>query len=79
MSPIYNRKWKNWYTAIGMLFIVMAGIVLARQLILWGPEFVFDFIVNAKVTNEKISLGMIGFGLFMIGFGAKKFGKNPIS
>ncbi len=52
----------------------MAAIVIVRQLILWGPEFVLDFIINGEITNEKVSLAMIGFGLFMIGFGAKKFG-----
>ncbi len=44
----------------------MAGIVLVRQLILWGPEFVEDFILNSEFTNEKVSVGMIGFGIFMI-------------
>jgi hypothetical protein len=66
MSHEYYRRGKNWYTAIGLLFIIMAGVVLVRQLILWGPEFVEDFILNSEFTNEKVSVGMIGFGIFMI-------------
>jgi hypothetical protein len=50
----------------------MAGIVLVRQVILWGPEFVEDFIVNSELTNEKISIGMIGFGVFMILLGFRR-------
>ncbi len=72
MSHEYYRRGRNWYTAIGSLFIIMAGIVLVGQIILWGPEFVEDFIVNSEFTSEKISVGMIGFGLFMILLGFKK-------
>lgn len=75
MSSEYPRRGRNWYTAIGLLFIIMAGIVLVRQILLWSPEFVFDFIVSAEITNEKISLGMIGFGLFMIAMGFRKYEK----
>ena len=66
MSHEYFRRGRNWYTAVGLLFIIMAGIVLVRQLILWGPEFVGDFILNSEFTNEKVSVCMIGFGIFMI-------------
>lgn len=69
MSYEYRRRGRNWYTAIGTLFMVMAGIVLARQLILWGPEFVLEFLLNLEFTNEKVSAGMIGFGAFMIMLG----------
>ncbi|MCY4490161.1 MAG: hypothetical protein OXC46_01705 [Thaumarchaeota archaeon] len=72
MSHEYYRRGRNWHTAIGTLFIVMAGIVLARQFALWGPEFVLEFLLNAEFTNEKVSLGMIGFGLFMIAWGFRK-------
>ncbi len=72
MSHEYYRRGRNWYTAIGSLFIIMAGIVLVGQIILWGPEVVEDFIVNSEFTSEKISVGMIGFGLFMILLGFKK-------
>ncbi len=69
MSHEHYRRGKNWYTAIGTLFIIMAGIVLVRQMILWSPEFVIEFLLNSEATNEKISVGMIGFGLFMILWG----------
>ena len=72
MSHEYYRRGRNWYTAIGSLFIIMAGIVLVRQIILWSPEFVEDFIVNSEFTNEKVSIGMIGFGVFMILLGFRK-------
>jgi multisubunit Na+/H+ antiporter MnhB subunit len=72
MSHEYYKRGRNWYTAIGALFIIMAGIVLVRQVILWGPEFMQDFIFNTELTNEKVSVGMIGFGIFMIIMGFKK-------
>ena len=64
MSHEYYRRGRNWYTAIGALFLIMAGIVLVRQIILWGPEFVEDFILNSEFTNEKVSVGMIGLDFY---------------
>ncbi len=72
MSYEYYRRGRNWFTAIGTLFSVMAGIVLIRQLVIWGPEFVQDFLFNAEITNEKVSMAMLAFGIFMIGLGFKK-------
>lgn len=72
MSPVYHRRGKNWFTAMGTLFIIMALIVLVRQLILWSPEFVLDFLLNYEITNEKISVGMIIFGVFFIAIGLRK-------
>lgn len=69
MSSEYRRRGRNWFTAVGVLFIVMAGIVLARQLAIWGPEFVWDFMVNGHVTSEKVSAGMAGFGSAMVARG----------
>lgn len=77
MSPVYRRRGRNWHTAIGALFIIMAVIVLVRQIILWSPGFVLDFIINSELTNEKISMGMIAFGVFMIVWGFRKsYGKE---
>ena len=68
--PEYARR-RNWHTAMGLLFIVSAGIVFARQLALVGPEFFYDYIVNAEVTSEKVSLGMVAFGLCLVAYGLR--------
>ena len=57
---------------MGVLFIIMALIVITRNLLIWGPEFVLDFFVNEDITNEKISLGMLAFGSIMIVLGFRK-------
>jgi multisubunit Na+/H+ antiporter MnhB subunit len=72
MSHEYYRRGRNWFTAIGVLFCVMGGIVLIQQLLIWGIEFVQDFLVNGEFTNEKVSVAMICFGIFMIGLGFRK-------
>jgi hypothetical protein len=73
MSHEFHRRGKNWFTAMGVLFIIMGLIVIARNLIIWGPEFVLDFLLNSEITNEKISFGMFAFGGFMIILGFKKY------
>jgi len=72
MSYEFHRRGRNWFTAMGLLFIIMAGIVLIRNLIIWGPGFVIDFFLSPEITNEKISAGMIAFGIFMIVLGFRK-------
>jgi hypothetical protein len=76
MSREYSRRGRNWFSAMGILFIVMASIVLVRNMILWSPEFALDFLLGPDITNEKISLGMIIFGCIMIGWGYKKSNVN---
>jgi len=73
MSEEYYRRGKNWFTAIGMLFCIMGGIVLIQQLLIWGIDFVEDFLINGEFTNEKVSVAMIGFGIFMIALGFRKY------
>ena len=72
MSHEIRRRGKNWFTAMGVLFIVMALIALTRDLLIWGPEFVLDFFLSADITNEKISAGMLVFGGIMIVLGFRK-------
>jgi len=72
MSDEYYRRGRNWFTAIGVLFCVMGGIVLVQQLLIWGIDFVGDFLFNTEFTNEKVSVAMICFGLFMIALGFRK-------
>jgi len=52
--------------------MVMAGIFLIRDLFIWGPEFVADFFTSSEITSEKISVGMIGIGCFLIFLGTRK-------
>jgi len=35
-------------------------------------EFVQDFLLNGEITNEKVSVAMLGFGIFMIALGFRK-------
>jgi len=77
MSPVYTRRGRNWYTAMGTLFIIMATIVLVRQIILWSPDFVIQFLLNSEITNEKISMGMIAFGVFLIAMGFREGYDQP--
>ena len=72
MSHEYYRRGKNWFTAIGVLFCVMGGIVLIQQLLIWGIDFVEEFLFNAEFTNEKVSVAMLCFGIFMIALGFRK-------
>ena len=72
MSHEYRRRGRNWFTAMGVLFIVTALIVVVRNLIIWGPEFMMDFLLNSDITNEKVSLAMIIFGCIMIIIGFRK-------
>ncbi len=72
MSHEYYRRGRNWFSAIGVLFCVMGGIVLIQQLLIWGIDFVQEFLFNAEFTNEKVSMSMIGFGIFMIALGFRK-------
>jgi len=72
MSEEYYRRGRNWFSAIGVLFCVMGGIVLVQQILVWGIEFVEDFLVNGEFTNEKVSVAMLCFGIFMIALGFRK-------
>jgi len=76
MSHEYYRRGRNWFTAIGVLFCVMGGIVLIQQILIWGTEFVEDFLINTEFTNEKVSVAMIIFGIFMIAVGFRKHGQK---
>ena len=66
------RRAKNWMTAMAVLFVVMAVIVVLRDIALFGPEFVADFFVNDKITNEKIVLVMFGIAAVLFAFGIRK-------
>jgi hypothetical protein len=72
MDQFYPRRGRNWYSAMGVLFIVIGAIVMVRNILIWSPEFVLDFLLNSEITNEKISVGMFAFGGFLLFIGFRK-------
>jgi len=77
MCPEFYRRGRNWFTAMGVLFIISAAIVMVRQIILWTPDFVVDFLFNGEITNEKVSIVMIVFGCILVGLGFRKKHDRP--
>ena len=75
MSEEHHRRGRNWLTAMGVLFLVVAAVTLVRDIIIWSPDFVVEFFFNSEINAQKVSLGAIMFGAFMITLG---FGKKNI-
>jgi len=72
MSEEYPRRGRNWSTAMGILFLVVATVTLVRDIIIWSPDFVVEFFFNSEINAQKVSLGAIAFGAFMIVLGFTK-------
>ncbi|HJT09429.1 MAG TPA: hypothetical protein VJ771_01455 [Candidatus Nitrosotalea sp.] len=66
-----NSPKKNWFTAMGILFIVVATIPIIRDLLIFGPDFVSDFFTSPDITSEKVSTAMFGIGGFLIILGLR--------
>ncbi len=66
-----NSPKKNWFTAMGILFIVVAAIPIIRDLLIFGPDFVSDFFTSQELTSEKVSTAMFGIGGFLIILGLR--------
>jgi hypothetical protein len=66
-------KGKNWMTAMGVLFIVMAVIIALRNLYFITTELSLDFYLdnytNGQITNEKFVIAMIVGGGVLIFWG----------
>jgi hypothetical protein len=66
-------KGKNWMTAMGILFIVMALIIALRNLYFvtteLSLEFYLDNYTNGQITNEKFVIAMIIGGGVLIFWG----------
>jgi hypothetical protein len=77
---IRNRQ-KEWMFPLGILFIVMAFIILFRNLIVitteMGLEFFVDNFTNSAITNEKFVIVMIIIGGILIYFGKVKRKIHP--
>ena len=58
-----SRQGKNWMSAMGVLFIVMAVIIALRNLYFVTTELSFEFYLdnytNAQITNEKFVIAML--------------------
>ena len=72
MSSNYYRRGRNPTTAFGILFIVIGGIALVRQIIVWSPDFVVQFLFNSEVTSEKVAVATICVGVFIVLLGLRK-------
>ena len=72
MSPEYYRRGRNWYTAMGVMFIVVAFVSLIRQMIVWSPDFVIQFLLNNEITSEKAAVATICVGTFFVIMGFRK-------
>jgi len=72
MSEEYPRSGRNWVTAMGVLFLVVATVTLFRDFIIWSPDFVVEFFFNSEINAQNVSLGAITFGAFMVTLGFAK-------
>lgn len=67
---------RNWMTAMGILFIVMAAIIALRNLYLITTFYSFgvylDNYVNARITNEKFVVAMLFVGGILLYWGHVK-------
>ena len=75
MSEEYTRRGRNWLTAMGVLFLVVATVTLVRDIIIWSPDFVVEFFFDSEINAQKVSLGAIAVGASMIALG---FGKKNV-
>jgi len=72
MSEEYPRRGRNWLTAMGVLFLVVATVTLVRDIIIWSPDLVVELFFNSEINTQKVSLGAIAFGMFMVTLGFAK-------
>ena len=72
MSTEYTKRGRNWLTAMGVLFLVVAAVTLVRDIIIWSPDFVVELVFNSEINAQKVSLGAITFGAFMVTLGFAK-------
>jgi len=75
MSEEYPRRGRNWLSAMGVLFLVVATVTLVRDIFFWSTDFVVEFFFNSEIYAHIVSLGAIMFGAFMVTLG---FGKKNI-
>ena len=85
-----RKRGRNWMSAMGILFMVSAAIILIRNFVLFniehsagliedGTQRFLDNFVNGQITNEKFAIAMIATGGFLLywGFFKKKEDYGP--
>jgi len=85
-----RKRGRNWMSAMGILFMVSAAIILIRNFVLFniehsagliedGTQRFLDNFVNGQITNEKFAIAMIAGGGFLLywGFFKKKEDYGP--
>ena len=65
-----DRRGRNWMTAMGILFIVMAVIIALRNLYFYSTQlsvsFYLDNYTNGQINNEKFVVAMlVGGGILL--------------
>jgi hypothetical protein len=68
-----NRRGKNWMSAMGILFIVMAAIIALRNLYFFSTQlsisYYLDNYTNGHITNEKFVIAMVIAGGILLYWG----------
>ena len=79
-EEIGSRRGRNWMSAMGILFIVTAIIIMIRNLALFniehaagliedGTQQFLDNFSNSQITNEKFAIVMVAAGGFLLYWG----------
>ncbi|MDQ3872336.1 MAG: hypothetical protein M3258_01835 [Thermoproteota archaeon] len=75
-----SRRGRNWMSAMGILFMISAVIILIRNVVLFNiqhsagliedgtQQFLANF-VNSQITNEKFAVAMLAIGGFLLYWG----------
>src|ERR671931_1998539 len=68
-----NRRGRNWMSAMGILFIVMAVIIALRNLYFFSTQlsiwFYIDNYTNGQINNEKFVIAMVIAGGILLFWG----------
>src|ERR671922_2213946 len=75
-NRVENRRGRNWMSAMGILFIVMAIIIALRNLYFvstyYSLGFYIDNYTNGQINNEKFVIAMILAGSILLYWGYYK-------
>jgi hypothetical protein len=79
-EEIGRRRGRNWMSAMGILFIITAIIIMIRNILLFNVQDAagliedstqqfLDNIGNSQITNEKFAIAMLAAGGFLLYWG----------